>query len=104
MNPLFTSHESFRPAGDAGALKLFEQANIRLVHGWLADPSSAEYEAVSRYEDYDTAVNVIVEADSLTKGQLVLDENIAGPSNAGPSNSPSNDILSEADRKKIEDG
>lgn len=104
LNPLFTSHDAFRPAGDAGALKLFEQASIRLVHGWLADPSSSEYEVVSRCQDYDSAVNLIVEADALTKGQLVLDENAAGPSTAGPSTARANDHLSEADKRKIEDG
>lgn len=104
LNPLFTSHDAFRPADDAGALKLFEQANIQLVHGWLADPSSPEYDVVSRCEDYDTSVNLIVEADTLTKGQLVTDENVAGPSAAGSSNAHSSDNLSERDKKKIEDG
>lgn len=72
LNPVFTSPSSFRPAGDGGELKLFEFANIKLVHGWLVDPDSQmEYQTVSNIGDYDTAVNTIVFADHLTKGQLV---------------------------------
>ncbi|KAL5503846.1 hypothetical protein ACEPAH_7917 [Sanghuangporus vaninii] len=122
LNPLFTSATAFRPHGDNGALKLFEQANIPLVHGWLADPSQPEYQALSRIEDYDSAVNLIVEADSLAKGQLVVDESAPGPSGngasgsgsssagAGPSNAYGNaghvhvsDNWSMEDRRKVED-
>lgn len=71
LNPLFTSISAFRPAGDAGELKLFQFVDIKLVHGWLADPGQPEYEVLSRIEDYDTAVNTIAFADHLTKGQLV---------------------------------
>ena len=119
LNPLFTSATAFRPHGDNGALKLFEQANIPLVHGWLADPSQPEYQALARTEDYDSAVNLIVEADTLAKGQLVVDENAAaGPSGsgssssgAGPSNAVGNsghvhvsDNWTEEDKRKVEDG
>lgn len=73
LNPLFTSVTSFRPAVTGGELKLFEYAEIKLVHGWLVDPSSPEYAAVAKVGDYDTAVNLIAEADHISKGQLVSD-------------------------------
>jgi hypothetical protein len=71
LNPVFTSATSFKPAGDAGELKLFELTGINLVHGWLVDPGSPEFDVLSRYENYDAAVNVLVHADHLTRGQLV---------------------------------
>ena len=71
LNPQFTAVSSFRPAGDGGELKLFELTGIDLVHGWLADPDSPEFDVISKVEDYDTAVNLIVSADHLTEGQLV---------------------------------
>ncbi|KAF8510778.1 hypothetical protein JB92DRAFT_426292 [Gautieria morchelliformis] len=71
LNPQFTAVSSFRPAGDGGELKLFDLTGIRLVHGWLVDPDSSEFDVISRVEDYDTSVNLIVSADHLTKGQLV---------------------------------
>ena len=94
LNPLFTGSTSFRPAGEAGGeLKLFEQAGVRLAHGWLVDPSSPEYAVVARMQDYDTAVNLLVEADYLTKGHFVVAEPeyepVPGPSSAGPSSSSS---------------
>jgi hypothetical protein len=111
LNPLFTSPTAFRPAGDNGALKLFEQANIKLVHGWIVDSDSPEYKVLSRTEDYDTSVNLIVEADDVAKGQLVLGENSAvpGPRYEGPENPAGepvhiSDNWSEEDRKKVEDG
>ena len=103
LNPLFTSPTAFRPAGDNGALKLFEQARIQLVHGWLSDPESPEHNAVSAVEDYDNAVNLIVMADHLTKGRLVMDDNAAGSATTGPS-SPSADQLSPEEKRQIEDG
>ena len=105
LNPLFTSPTAFRPAGDNGALELFEKANIPLVHGWLVDPSSSrEYSVLSETEDYDASVNLLVEADSLSSGQLVVDENGAGPSSAGSSAMHANLNISEEGKKKIEDG
>jgi hypothetical protein len=100
LNPLFTNTTSFRPAGDAGELKLFEQAGIQLVHGWLADPNSPESKAVTKFEDYDSAVNLIADADHITKGQLV---EVAGSHQAGGSSSTTNNYTDE-DRQKIEDG
>ena len=70
LNPLFTGISSFRPSGDGGALQLFEMANIKLVHGWLVDPDSPEYPSIAHTEDYDTSVNVLVEADDITNGQF----------------------------------
>jgi hypothetical protein len=50
---------------------LFTSAGIDLVQGWLIDPESPEDTAVSRVQDYDSAMNLIVEADVLTRGMLV---------------------------------
>ena len=99
LNPLFTNATSFRPAGDAGELKLFEHAGIQLVHGWLVDPESREYKAVTKFEDYDSAVNLVADADHTTKGQLV---EVAGSQRAGTSSSAGN--YTEEERQKIEDG
>lgn len=73
LNPLFTGATLFRPAGASGGeLKLFEQANIKLVHGWLVDPDSPEHPALSRTKDYDSSVNLIVQADHVSNGKLVV--------------------------------
>ncbi|KIJ62931.1 hypothetical protein HYDPIDRAFT_182584 [Hydnomerulius pinastri MD-312] len=85
LNPQFTGLTSFRPAGDGGELKLFEQAGIRLVHGWVVDPNSPEAKVISRIRDYDSAVNLIVEADHITKGKLLNFDPFSDPSEAGPS-------------------
>lgn len=98
LNPLFTGISSFRPAGAGGELKLFELAGIKLVHGWLADPDSHEYAALSTTEDYDTSIDAVVAADTLTHGQLVYAEGTEG-TDTGPK-SP----VSEGNRQKIEDG
>ncbi|KAJ7149848.1 hypothetical protein C8R43DRAFT_500995 [Mycena crocata] len=101
LNPLFTGATSFRPAGDGGELKLFESAGIQLVHGWLVDPQSPEAAPIlARAQDYDTAVNCIVDADHTAKGQLVVQEStevVAGPSSAGGSS------WTPDERSKIED-
>jgi ubiquitin carboxyl-terminal hydrolase MINDY-1/2 len=108
LNPLFTGVKSFRPSGTAGEeLKLFEQADIPLVHGWLVDPESPEAEVITKLEDYDSAVNLVVEADHLSKGRLVLDDSdipqtsLGGSSSQAGLGSPS---LSNEERKTIEDG
>ncbi|KAI0667950.1 hypothetical protein C8Q78DRAFT_1071657 [Trametes maxima] len=102
LNPLFTGSTLFRPAGSGGELKLFEQAGIKLVHGWLVDPSSAEHGVLSRTEDYDSSVNLLVEADHVTKGQLVVADDSAGPS-AGPSRKDSAYTLTPEEQRKVED-
>lgn len=102
LNPLFTGVSSFRPAGEGGELKLFEQAGIRLVHGWLADPDSQEYQVLAKTEDYDTSVNLLVEADYLTKGQLVAEEELAASPEAGVASVYEN--LSPEEREKVQDG
>ncbi|PCH42550.1 hypothetical protein WOLCODRAFT_72130 [Wolfiporia cocos MD-104 SS10] len=101
LNPLFTGPTSFRPAGEGGELKLFEHAGIKLVHGWLADPDSPEYKVLSHTEDYDTSVNLLVEADYLTKGQLVssLDPDVPQEGGAGGIY----DTLSSEERMKVQD-
>jgi ubiquitin carboxyl-terminal hydrolase MINDY-1/2 len=118
LNPLFTSYTAFRPGGSGssagGELQLFEQAGIKLVHGWLVDPESPEHSAVTKTEDYDTSVNLVVDADYLTKGKLVAAEADyigAGPSSsssAGPSSptGPSSPglQLSDQDHQKVRDG
>ena len=107
LNPVFTSSTAFRPATTGGELALFASAGISLVHGWLIDPESPEHAAVSRVRDYDSAMNLIVEADVLTRGLLVGngpedDGNRAGPSRDEPGDSGVN--LSEEERRKVEDG
>ncbi|OSC98486.1 hypothetical protein PYCCODRAFT_1447383 [Trametes coccinea BRFM310] len=79
MGPLFTGPGLFRPAasGADGEIQLFEQAGIKLVHGWLVDPSCPEYEVLSRTQDYDSSVNLLVEADYAIKGNLVVAEDAA---------------------------
>jgi len=99
LNPVFTSATAFRPATTGGELALFASAGITLVHGWLVDPASSEYAAVSRVGDYDSAVNLIVEADVLTRGLLVSD----GDGDAGPSSASSNINLTDEERRKVED-
>lgn len=111
LNPLFTGISSFRPAGDGGELKLFEHAGIKLVHGWLADPSTPEFHILSRVKDYDNCVNLIAEADHLSHGNLLVNESSdeasssqAGSSSqaAGPSSSPS--TVTPDVQQKIEEG
>ncbi|KAJ7189493.1 hypothetical protein GGX14DRAFT_609160, partial [Mycena pura] len=106
LNPLFTGATSFHPAGDGGALKLFEQAGIQLVHGWLVDPESPEATTITaRAQDYDTAVTFIADADHTAQGQLVVgesEESVAGPSSAGPSRASTNK-WTPRERAKIED-
>ncbi|KAG2073095.1 DUF544-domain-containing protein [Suillus decipiens] len=118
LNPVFTGVTSFRPAGEGGELKLFEQAGIELVHGWLVDPDSEEYSVLQHVRDYDTTVTLIADADHITRGRLlsgdVWGEGEVGSSNqtgsssqaeSGPSGSGPNsasDNYSEKDREKIE--
>jgi hypothetical protein len=114
LNPLFTGLHDFRPSGDDGALTLFEHAGIKLVHGWLVDPASPEYGAVVAVGDYDSAVNLIAEADHLTQGRLVhnAEENLIdfGESPAAGSSSPlagpsmGERTLSANDGNKVQDG
>ncbi|KAG2101578.1 uncharacterized protein F5147DRAFT_616394 [Suillus discolor] len=117
LNPVFTGATSFRPAGEGGELKLFEQAGIELVHGWLVDPDSEEYRVLQHVRDYDTAVTLIADADHVTRGRLLSgdvwgegegegevgssSQVESGPSGyAGPSSASDN--YSEKDREKIE--
>lgn len=115
LNPVFTGATSFRPAGEGGELKLFEQAGIELVHGWLVDPDGEEYRVLQHVRDYDTTVTLIADADHITRGRLlsgdVWGEGEAGSSSqsgSGPSGyagpSSASDNYSEKDRVKIEHG
>jgi hypothetical protein len=113
LNPVFTDVLGFRPQirkdlGGGEGLELFSYANIPLVHGWLADPSSPEYEAVQRAVDYDSSVNVVAEADHLTQGRLVVGEDEAGGSSSGAGSSSHagkhNDTWTADERTKVEDG
>ncbi|KZT73548.1 hypothetical protein DAEQUDRAFT_662157 [Daedalea quercina L-15889] len=103
LNPLFTGTTAFRPAGEGGELKLFEHAGIKLVHGWLSDPDSPEYQLLSATQDYDTAVNLIVEADHLTKGRLLAPESASVEAEASGSSSGSYSALSHDERQKVQD-
>lgn len=99
LNPLFTGATAFRPAGEGGELKLFEHVGIKLVHGWLVDPASPEASVMCKVEDYDSAVNLIVDADHTSKGRLVVSDDAI---EAGPSSPTTN--WTEEERIKIEDG
>ncbi|KIY42879.1 DUF544-domain-containing protein, partial [Fistulina hepatica ATCC 64428] len=114
LNPVFTGATDFRP-GEGGELKLFEQAGITLVHGWLVDADASDAKWTAKVSDYDTAVALIAEADHLTKGQLVFSEGPATNSMEAvgeaetapeePSSSttpPASQPLSDADKEKIE--
>ncbi|KAJ8596699.1 hypothetical protein M405DRAFT_725644 [Rhizopogon salebrosus TDB-379] len=115
LNPVFTGPTSFRPAGEGGELKLFEQAGVELVHGWLVDPDSDEYHILQHVRDYDTAVTLIADADHITRGRLLTvgvwgeaepeagssSQAGSGPSGYASPSSPS-DTYSDKDREKIE--
>lgn len=107
LNPIFTSAFKFNPAGDGKELKLFDQTNMKLVHGWLVDPDSPELEAMTSAQDYDNATILIAEADHLANGQLVVNEvesfSEAG-SSSGPSRSNGHAAWTEDQRKKVEEG
>lgn len=79
INSVWTSSSSFKQLGEGGELKLFHLCGVELVHGWLADPSSPEYEALIKVEDYDGALNKVVAADSLTHGKLVESDQPSQP-------------------------
>ena len=115
LNPVFVDAHGFRPQMrndlDGGeGLELFSHANIPLVHGWLVDPLSPEYEAVQMAGDYDNSVNVVAEADHLTQGRLVVDVDgdEAGGSSNGTGNSShtekQSDVWTTEQRTKVEDG
>ncbi|KAG8954321.1 hypothetical protein FRC03_011504 [Tulasnella sp. 419] len=88
INSVWSNHTSFKQLGEGGELKVFELCGISLVHGWLADPDSSEYEALLRAEDYDAAMTAIVAADHLTNGQLVESDTGAIRQNEGPVSTP----------------
>jgi hypothetical protein len=116
LNPLFINHTSFKPGGSGGELDLFEKAGIKLVHGWLVDPDGPEAPVVSKYQDYDTSVNLIAEADHVSGGKLLVGEEFvatgtssskarvrfAEEGEAGPSTGPTS--INEGQRSQIEDG
>ncbi|KAG8833911.1 hypothetical protein FRC17_009870 [Serendipita sp. 399] len=102
LNPLFTGISSFRPGGEGGELKLFDLAGIKLVHGWIADPDSHEYAALSKTEDYDTSMDAIVAADTAMSGQLVVLESNDIPTLNDALSKPAQ--LSEEEHKKVVDG
>jgi hypothetical protein len=107
LNPVFTSPFKFNPSGDGKELQLFDQTNMKLVHGWLVDPGSTEAEAMTSVQDYDNATILIAEADHLANGQLVVNEKDSFPqagSSAGPSHSNGHAVWTEDQRKKVEQG
>jgi hypothetical protein len=85
LNPVFSS-TMFRLATTGGDLALFTRAGTALI---TADPSIPEnFTAVSRVADHDSAMNLIVESDVLTRGLLAgnsaeNDGDGAGPNQAG---------------------
>ena len=106
LNPVFTSPLKFNPSGDGKELKLFDQTNMKLVHGWLADPDSLELEAMTSAQDYDNATILIAEADHLANGQLVVetDSFAEAGSSSGPSRNNGHTAWTEDQRKKVEEG
>ncbi|KAG8988501.1 hypothetical protein FRB93_004083 [Tulasnella sp. JGI-2019a] len=81
INSVWSNHTAFKQLGEGGELKLFQLCGVELVHGWLADPASEEYEALMKVGDYDAAVNLIVAADDLTRGRFVESDQVgASPS------------------------
>lgn len=107
LNPVFTSPFKFNPSGDGKELKLFDQTNMKLVHGWLVDPNSSELEAMTSAQDYDNATILIAEADHLANGQLVVNETDSFPqegSSSGPSRSNGHAAWTDDQRKKVEEG
>ena len=100
LNPLFTMSTSFRPAGDGGELKLFEQVGISLVHGWLVDPEGPEGKTFEKFQDYDSAVSLIAEVDHLTHGRFVVNEDCPDP--LTPTSPTTN--WTESEKTMIEDG
>ncbi|KAI0287320.1 hypothetical protein BC826DRAFT_1045648 [Russula brevipes] len=108
MDPLFFHLSSHRipPCHHRRGARLFASAGITLAHGWIVDHESPEYAAVSRVKNYDSAVNLIVEVDVLTRALLVgtgvvQDGDSEGPRKTGPSNSIIH--LTDEERKRIED-
>lgn len=102
LNPVFTASTSFRPGGAGDELKLFEQAGITLVHGWLVAPDSPEAKALETIQDYDASVSLIAEVDHLTHGKFVFDEDAAVTTAPSPTSPTTN--WSEEDQKKVENG
>jgi ubiquitin carboxyl-terminal hydrolase MINDY-1/2 len=105
LSPVFTPFTALRPA-TTGEYALFSSAGISLVHGWLIDPESPEYTAVSHVKDYDSTMNLIFEADVLTRGLFVGnggkdDGDCAGSSRTGTSDSGVN--LSEVEKRRVEE-
>ena len=83
-------------------MKLFDQTHIELVHGWLCDPDSAEFSALLTTGDYDSSMDLIVTADSLTKGQLVSGwESPEGQTSPDEANIAE---LKPEEQKKVENG
>ncbi|KAH9474470.1 Ubiquitin carboxyl-terminal hydrolase MINDY-1 [Psilocybe cubensis] len=103
LNPVFTAADSFHPSGSAGGeLKLFEQVNIPLLHGWLVDPDSTEAPVLKRIQDYDTAVTLIAEADHLTNGRFVVDDSTVLSTSPGDTASPHREWTAE-ELQKVQD-
>lgn len=64
INPRFDG--TFSPSNE---LALFRDFNVTLVHGWLIDPNAREYNGVIKYNSYETAQNVLVEAYDVEQKQ-----------------------------------
>ncbi|KAG8864771.1 hypothetical protein FRB96_003357 [Tulasnella sp. 330] len=103
INSVWSSHTSFKQLGEGGELKLFQLCGVELVHGWLADPASAEYEALMKVGDYDAAVNMLVAADDLTKGQFVESDQTAAASPETPVRTATTLHLTEEQHQVVRD-
>ncbi len=64
-------HPHVPPHRDGWEPTLFASTGIDLIHGWLINPESPEYAAILHVQDYDSAMNLIVEVDVLTHSLFV---------------------------------
>jgi hypothetical protein len=65
LDAVFTSTTAYRSATTDGEHALFVGAGITPVHCWLVGPEGLEYATIKCMEDYDSAMNLVVEADVL---------------------------------------
>ena len=65
LHAVFASTTAYRSTTTGGEHALFVGAGITPVHSWLVGPERPEYAAIKRMEDYESAMNLIVEADVL---------------------------------------
>ena len=85
LNAVFTSTTPYRSdtTQTSGEHALFVGGEITPVHGWLIGPEGPEYAAIKRMDDYESAINLIVEADVLTSSLFFGTGNVESGDGAG---------------------